>query len=250
MEWHKPLYIENAQIILPNEEENKAGLAIIREINAKNKDIESIKCDLTLEGSQGGFATKLKGNLAYQKNTNFRLTAKSFVGKESDIGSNKTHFWFWGKRLKPPALHYALHTDLHKTRLKTPFNPLWMMESISLNQLNEKARIYKTENYWAIVESRISPLNKPVSKVTLIDPIKKTIIGHYLIDERGIVASTEITEFTKINNHYVPKTMEINWHIENAKMIWKLKNIEINTYIEPSRWVIPNMKSKINMGIN
>ena len=247
--WNQPLYIEGITII-PENIEQAEGVRIADEINARNAKINSLICEnLLMEAGQGGFVVKLRAKIYFEKPMSFRLICRNFWNKESDVGSNNEIFWFWSRRMDPPSLHWAKHEDLYKTRLKTPLNPMWMMESLGVKAINLKSVFYKTDSgYWACVENKLSPTNKPVTKITLLDPKNQTIIGQYLKDERGIVASSEIREFTKTQDHIIPKVVVMTWHTENVKVIWRLRDAEVNKHIDGSKFVMPDMKNKINMG--
>ncbi len=74
----------------------------------------------------------VKSSISYEKSLNFRMINSSFFGKEVDVGSNEKEFWFWSKRMKPPALFHTIHDNLKNTNLKTPFHPLWIKEIIEI----------------------------------------------------------------------------------------------------------------------
>ena len=145
-----------------------------------------------------------------------------------------------------PALYYARHEDLSKTMLKTPLNPSWLMESLSLNEIDmNQVEIVKVQNYWAILQPRNSSLGEKITIATLIDPQRDVIIGHYLYNaEDKLVASTEIKEF----NGDVPKKILIVWYDENVRMEWDIIDPQINVDIDKNYWQLPMMKNKINMG--
>lgn len=243
-----PLIINQSPIVSPLPQEKTEGELLIERINSKNSQIHNISYDLDIESQQNGrLVIHLKGFLAYEKSRCFRQKTSSIFGEESDIGSNDQLFWFWSKRNKPPALHYAVHEDLYKTRLKTPFNPAWMMECLGINEINLQGGLMRTETHWVVVEKSISPSCQIVTKMTAIDPATERITGHYLFDPMGqIEASTEILEF----ENDIPKKILIIWHKENIKMLWTVKNVKVNTQLNPDLWEMPNMSYKIDMGKN
>lgn len=243
-----PLIIDQP-IVAPLPQEKSEGELLIDRINAINSKIHNISCDLDIESQQNDrFVIHLRGFLAYEKLNRFRQKTTSIFGEESDIGSNDQMFWFWSKRHKPPALHYAVHEDLYKTRLKTPFHPAWMMESLGINEIELKGGLMRTDTHWVVVEKRISPSCQLVTKMTAIDPATERITGHYLFGPAGeLEASTEILEF---DENGIPKKVVIIWHKENIKMLWTIINAQINTQLNPELWVMPDMPRKINMGDN
>ena len=125
---------------------------------------------------------------------------------------------------------------------------MWIMESLSLGRVNEKAILRKTDKYWVLTERRVNTMGKLVSKMTLIDPKEEHIIGHYLFEQGQMIASTEIKEWMTTGGISVPKKFVIIWHDENIKLLWNFVNIKVNTHINPQKWEMPDMSYKIDMG--
>jgi len=217
----------------------------------ENEEIKSFSCEDVRILIKSNIVAKLKGKIYYEKQKNFRMTYKSIFGLESDIGSNDSHFWFWSKRMKPRSVYYAVHEDLHRTRLKTPFNPLWIMESLSLGAIDTKnIRTAEDKNNNLIVlQDRISITGEKVTKSTLIDQKNKRVIGHYVMRLDGtLIASTEIIEFKEIDGISVPTKILIIWHDENVTMEWELSKSKVNQYISDEKWEMPSYDEKVNMG--
>jgi hypothetical protein len=214
---------------------------ILEKINLENSKIKSFSCS-DIEISIDNLPFRLQSFLIYKKNLNFRMIVQSFVGKELDMGSNKNHFWFWSKRMKPPGLYYAEHKDLYKTRLRTPFSPQWIIESLGFEEI-KKAKISKSGKHLIIEENYLNAMNANIIKKTLVNIESRTIIGHYLYEGDVLVASSETIEYT--NN--MPHKIRIIWHEENIGMTLKLKNSNINGNFNDSYWSMPNYRNKINM---
>ena len=105
---------------------------IIEAINLKNSKIKTFYCDDIKIKAIKKLTVNLKGKIYFEKDKNFRMFTSSILGKESDIGSNDNQFWFWSRKMNPPALHYAKYEDIYKTRLKTPFHPIWTIECLGI----------------------------------------------------------------------------------------------------------------------
>lgn len=218
----------------------------VKRINEKNSKITSIIADKVKILVWHDFGVVVNGKIAMKKDRFFRLKVSGYRGPEMDIGSNDKVFWFWSRSMPNPALYYAKHEDLRKTMLKTPLNPSWLMESLSLNEISmENVEIIRVNNYWAILQSRNSALGEKIVIATLLDPQRDVIIGHYLYNEQNnLVASAEIKEF----DGDIPKKILIVWYDENVRMEWDIINPQINTSIDNSYWQLPYMRNKINMG--
>jgi|FreactcultureFD7_1027221.scaffolds.fasta_scaffold07027_4 hypothetical protein len=220
---------------------------LISRINQKSSEIQSLYLEnMSIKFQQNFISFKANGEIAMLKDKNFRLKISSNItGKEMDIGSNDELFWFWSKRMNPPYLHYANHKDLHKTMLRTALNPNWMMESLNVQEIKkENIMVAYFKNFYVIIQNRISANSEKVTLVLLLDPQKETIVGRYLYDANGkMIASTEYENGTGI----VPNKIFIQWYEENIFLTWDLSKIKINLGINPSYWIMPNMKNSVNM---
>lgn len=215
---------------------------IIEEINAKNSQILSLFCEEVAVRVHG---INSKARIAYEKDKHFRMTCWSILGQEADIGSNDKEFWFWSKRLRPKGFYYAEHANLQRTRLKTPFIPLWIMESLSVGTLTANYTTLVQGNKLLLSEPRINALGQPITKVTAIDIKRKLIIGHYCYDKNGkLEVSSEVVEFTPQD---IPKRIQIQWLEEDLTMTLEFKNPETNVHLDARLWELPNAKMKIQL---
>jgi hypothetical protein len=221
---------------------------IIKTINDKNAKIKSIYvADMPIRLQQGRVTAKVSGELAMEKDKNFRLkVTHKITGKEMDIGSNNQYFWFWSKRMTPPSLHYAKHEDLNKTMLRTALNPNWMMESLSVGNIStDNIEVAKFKGFWAVIQARTGNMGEPVTVMTLIDPTQKVVVGRYLYNQNGrMIASTEYQDFSGS----VPRKILIIWYEEAIILDWDLSGSQINVGISPAFWAMPDMRNKIDMG--
>lgn len=227
--------------------------SLVKTINERNNKILNVFVEnMTIKVKQN-ISITVHGRLVMQKDKLFRLNVwHELFGKEMDIGSNENTFWFWSKRMKNPALYYSKHENLNKTMLKTPLNPMWLIESLNMGAINiENIEIAKFKKFWAIIQPRKSALGESVTVVTLIDPQKNVVVGRYLYNNIGkLVASAETSDFNQEpkTGILLPKKIFIIWYEENIEMEWHLHNPKINTEINPSYWMMPNFKNKINIG--
>lgn len=227
----------------------KGDRDLITEINQRNSGIRTFMCREIRVSSP---PIHLRGSLAYEKSRRFRCTLWSILGTELYLGSNDQQFWFWGKRLNPPALYHAKHEDLMKTRLKTPFNPYWMMEILGVDRIDTtNAAIVRNAKHLAVCQPRISTLGEKIVKITLIDPQRKLIIGHYIWKDGKIVVSAEITEFQSENGHIIPKRINFIWDEEDkATAQWEFVHPVVNASLSGESWKMPRMNRTIDMGVN
>lgn len=222
---------------------------VIDAINNRNRAIRSFYCDeLNANVQQDGRnrAAKLNGMLAYEKDRKFRLRLNSIVGNELDVGSDGSVFWFWSNRMKPSALYWARFEDLHKTRLKSPFNPHWLSGCLGFDEIEYgNAVIDQSNGKMRVIKSTTNAQNQSVKVVTIIDPNHQRVTGYGLYDANdSLVASAEVQEFY---NGYVPRRITFVWHKENAQMIWTFSNPRVNVGINTGNWAMPNYKPVVNM---
>jgi len=215
----------------------------IESINKKNESINSIiVADMPIRLRSSGFTFKLTGNLAFQKEKNFRLKiTHRLTGKEMDLGSNQNIFWFWSKRIDPPALYFSKHENIHRTNLKSALNPILMIESLNLNKIQIKTinNSKINEKYLIIYEERISPTNESLDLSTYIDISSNQVICKLLSykDGRKIVTT-----------NYRENKILYEYHEENTTMEWDLTNAKINPNIPSSYWDMPTMTKTIDIG--
>ena len=223
--------------------------AVANAVNRKNRQVATLVCediDIRISGNQ---FVRLSAKLHLQKDRYFRMITRSLFGKESDVGSNDQNFWFWSRRMNPPALHYADYKDILKTRLKTPFNPVWIMQTLGVHEISlNNGTAFKRGKYWELRKTTRSAVGKRVVKVSVIDPDKLCVVGHYIYENDEIIASAEVYEHVLDKGIYLPKKMLVTWYKEKISLVWTFNNPQINIPIDSTLWVMPQMKQTINMG--
>lgn len=224
---------------------------LVSKVNQHNSNVRTFECkdvDISIKNKQ---LIKVNAVIRYEKDKLLRMLVSSFLGKELDIGSNESIFWFWSRRMNPPALYFAHYEDLSITGLKTPFHPIWMKSTLGFDNVDiNLAFARKRGENWEIISSTHNLRGSPVVRVTIIDPNKLSIIGHYIYEHGNIVVSSEVYEHILIGSHYVPKKMVIKWYEEDITMRWTLNDPKINTIIPSASWVMPQYHRTIDMSNN
>jgi hypothetical protein len=238
----KPIYLNdknNIQYVIVH-----PAIPIIEKINENNSKIKNVSTEADIKLKMK-ININLSATLSYEKDKKFNIVVNSATGKEMIIGSNDEFFWYWSKRDNPVALNYSKHEDLTKAKLKTPLHPTWLIECLNFEKINtEKTTIAKFNNFYVVLEERNSASNEKVTKITLIDPEKERIIGHYLYNSKDkLVASAEISAFVENK----PTSYLIIWYEEGIIMEWKLKNTKYNQEIKKETWDMPNITPKIDI---
>jgi hypothetical protein len=200
-------------------------------VNKRNLQIKNFSCDLKATVQMPGKRpAKLNGFLVYEKERKFRLGLDSFLGPELDIGSDGNQFWFWLARMKNPGLYWSTYDNLYRSKLKTPFNPLWLSHCLSIDQIDyNDVSTDKTENKLRIIKNTVNAKKEPITVVTYVDLNSYLITGHGMYENKTLVASSEINEF----NNNLPAKISFIWHKENASMIWYFSKHQRQYYNKP-----------------
>jgi hypothetical protein len=226
----------------------QVAIDCINSVNKKNDKIRNIIYENIELCVAEKIVVRVRGFLAFEKDKKLRLVTSSFSGKEIDIGSNDDYFWFWSRRMKPPALYYASQGNITNTRLKTPFHPVWLMETLSIGKVDLlETNIVRQGKYWAVTQPRTSILGSSIIKITMIDPEKLTIVGHYIYESGRLVVSTEIIDFYPIQNYWFPKKVRTIWLEEGVRVDWSLGPPQINKTINSNLWKKPQMQIELDM---
>jgi hypothetical protein len=219
---------------------------LVKEIDLRNDDVRSMSCDHVSVKIWGrGSRVKLSGSMYYEKPKNFRFRLKSIVGAELDIGSNKDQFWYWSKRDRSPGLHFAAHEDLPKCRMKTPFTPMWMIESLCLGTIKtEGVKVVKRGPKWLISESLKDSLNRPIIKTTYVNSTTRQIDGYTVRNADGnLQCLGEVLDW----NQDLPSQILYVWGEENVSVLLDFSKPVANQPPSTSLWTIPEIQPKIDM---
>lgn len=220
--------------------------AVLQLVNKNNNQIRSFSCDdVEIKIWERGHRFKLKGAMYYEKTMNFHLYINSIFGKEADIGSNQKTFWYWSKRDRHSALYWATHEDYAKTRLKTPFNPVFLKAALGMDALSsEDVRITESHKDLMATYLRQNATGQKVLYSVIINKGTNQIDGYFLSDLGGkTLAVCEIQE----RDGNLPTKILFTWNEESKVMLLTFKNPAINAPISPEHWSLPMITPQVNM---
>lgn len=221
---------------------------LVKRVNERNAKIASLSCeeaDVRI-WQGGGMRVRLDAKVFYQKPNNFRMLISSVLGKEVDIGSNDQIFWYWSRRSRPQALFWAKYEDFHSTRLKTPFNPVFLRESFGVDVIDiKKSKFAENEKgILALSESKNS-MGKPIRKYIFVNKKSELIDGFLVSYEDGTKsASSEVLEYGENN---LPKKILFTYYEENKVVYIELDNIKANIALSDNLWVKPNIAPQVDL---
>lgn len=225
--------------------ENKFIHPTLDSINEVNKKIVSFFCDdLEVKIWENGHRFKLNGKIFYEKPNNFNMGVNSIFGKELELGANDNVFWYWSRRDRNPGLYWSSYEDFNKTRLKTPFNPMFMKSTLGLEIIDYKnASIKENEKDIMITYERLDSMNRPIFFSIFVKKENPSIDGFLVTSKDG----ANLVECFIERKNNLPVKIHYNWHEENRMMTMYFSNPKVNTNINSSLFVIPQIKPKTNM---
>jgi hypothetical protein len=224
------------------------GALLIRYINQQQFRVRSLTATVHIQATKE-LTIRLSGQLAYQESKCFRLRTESRFGLELDLGSNADVFWFWSKRMRPPALYYATHDNYLKTPLKAPFDPLWMMRCLNFAPIdNQNIKVRESRGQVVVRSMCVNNLGQLIQEATVIDPLRKLVVGHYLCNEENqVIASAEVKEFQEVGGLVLPSKIKFSWYEERTSMNWDITDVRVNGFVRTDYFRLPSMGHMIDM---
>lgn len=228
-----PLYQSEMYTPLPPIQQSSNVSDYLAGVNKRAAAIQDFNCSLNAKVYRR-LTINLTGGIVFDKPLQSSIYMDSRFGREVLVGSNTDEFWFYSKRMDSPALYYAKHSDLYKTRLKAPFHPMWMMQGLGLEPItfSSTPKFEKDGKYVRAVAEERGPNGRYVRRVVLIDPEKEVVRGNYLYDEGNkLLASIEINNYVTVSGLLVPQKMRMVWvnNDDKSVMDMELTDLKVNT---------------------
>lgn len=221
-------------------------LLVIDKINKFNNSIIFFECEkLEVKIWENLFKLKLNGSLQYQKTNFFRLELNSIFGKELDLGSNESIFWYWSKRDIRPGVYWAYYGDFNKTRLKNPFNPMFVRATLGFEEIKiNDALFFKNKDNYILSYKRLNSSGEKIIFSIIINKTNKQVDGFVISNENGKnLAACEIKE----RQDNFPTKILYKWNEENKIMSINIKKYCVNKKINEKKFHMPNLGEKINL---
>lgn len=219
---------------------------VVREINTRNEAVRGLACEhMDVRVWEGGRRLRLTGKLYSEKPRHFRMEIHSVVGLEVDIGSNDQEFWYWSRRDPHPGVHYAKHEDYQKTRLKTPFDPVLLRNTLGIERLPpDCASVKETDDEVQLTYERTNAQGEPVLFSALVHKQRKEVEGYIISGRDGkILASCEI----QASSGQIPTRILYSWYAEGKVVLFELNRTRLNPSFPRDCWVMPNRGPQTNM---
>jgi len=224
----------------------KVDTKVIDQINASNAKVKSFTADVETVIKRRMVVYTLSGKLSCEKDKNLRITNHMVVNGKfmSDMGSNGSYFWFYARRVDPNNMFYAKYADLNKTNLKDSLNPLWLIESLNMIQVDTKNTTVQMQGDKLVVfQVKTSTRKKQMIKAIVIDPKQPTVVANYLYNaNKKLVTSADIESFYTTNNGLlIPKVIKGRWNDEDVYITWTFRNFKFNVKIDSNVFKMPNL---------
>ncbi len=237
----KPIIIDVSKIVeLPKDTNNE----IKASLNTHLEQVSSVCGNVSVTAWKGGRKTNLTGKIYCSEEDGFRMMLTSFLGKELDLGRNKKKLWYWSKRDKDPGLHWAFIEEFSKTRLKTPFNPIFIQSTFGIEQIGEQSEVRVNGNEVIVQRQEKNGRGENVLHILIYDLSEKRLMRSMLLDSNN----RKIAE-SKIEKYYgrVPQTIRYEWCEENAGMIVSFTYLEENRKMPATIFEMPEISPSHNM---
>lgn len=228
--------------------------SVVERINANNAKIKSLVMDIENVMQKRNMTFTAHGRIFYEKDKNLRMTATQDVSGQQacDIGSNDGYFWFWVRKLDPRTMYFSAYKDLYRTGLRDSLHPLWLIESLSIGQVDiGSSKVYNSGGYAVAVRNAKNPRGEPCLRMTYCDPAKPAIAGHRVYDSNQQILSTvEVQDWFSTNAKvYIPRVIVVGWKTEGIRVTQTFSNLKVNVPIPADTWKMPRMEVQVvNMG--
>ena len=241
---------------LPSLVDNMSAEELLAQHNANAEKVFSIEAQPSMTVTTNGRQSPgLSSHLALERPKNLKLQLDSMGGKEADLGSNDSEFWFWVKRNDARTVFFCNYDENGDSPLTSSMQPDWIIEAMGLRAIPTdeiaKMTVKKGDNPGEAVlsmrqttpqgmdvvrEMVISETTKQVRAYRLMSADKKQLLADATIDEYGYYNLPATGSSDAGGTVYLPKRMRLNWIQERISLDVQMKrDVKINSKIDAKR---------------
>ncbi|MBS0209670.1 MAG: hypothetical protein JSS27_12030 [Planctomycetes bacterium] len=190
----------------------------------------------------------LRANLNWQRARNLRLRAEtSLSGPELDVGSNDQIFWFWVRRMDPPAVLFCRHEQYFQSAAPRmlPVQPDWIPEALGLVVFEPDAQhtgpFPTADGKLEIRTARQGPQGVQ-TKVTVVDASTGWVLQQNLYDGGGrLIASSTTSQHERdpSSGAVLPRRVEISVPSHQFSMRLDLRTVQVNVPVANQLFDLP-----------
>jgi hypothetical protein len=211
--------------------------------NARSRSIQTFSSDANFYVTEHGIRFKLTGSVQYEKPNHFRMRIRSVFGEELDMGSNDQVFWYWSRKDPRPGLYFAYHEDYLKTRLKTPFDPVFLRESLGLDEIKPQQVLQDGKDILVVCPPKMNSSGKIVTRWISLNGTTNYV-------EHIVVLDSDSKKLAACSLEYTGLTLKricYDWFEESRSMVVEFKSPKYNLNLDGQFWQLPNYQPRINM---
>lgn len=161
---------------------------VIQVVNTNTSRVQSVYTERAT--ISGPLMLSLRAKVALERPRRLHLWADTMMtGPEVDLGSNDEMFWFWAKRMPPPAVFFCRHDQfaLSAARNLLPVEPEWLFDAFGLTTFDPNVQHHGPTLVGGRlrIDSPLETVNGPMSKVTFLDESQGWILAQHLYDSQS-----------------------------------------------------------------
>lgn len=208
---------------------------VIRTVNENTAKVQSLAS--TDASVHVPLTPALRANVAWERSRHLRLRAETTLsGPELDVGSNDQVFWFWVRRMEPPAVLFCKHEEYFQSAAPRilPVQPDWIPEAMGLTVFEPEAQHsgpYPVRDGQLEVRSVRQGPQGSQTKVTVVDASSGWVLQQHLYDSRGQLIASSLTsqhERDPATGATLPRRIEIQVPAHQFTMRLELRSLQIN----------------------
>jgi hypothetical protein len=207
-------------------------LGVVEELN------QSARAIRTLSGKARFIIKRLRplkiwADYHFENPSRSRVSLRSLIGREADMGSDDQHYWFWLKRKDPSRIYQGPYAQSFRAGFT---DPVWLKEAIVLQSFDlRQAKLGKQGDLLVVSRSQAG-----LTRFTVIDASQRLVIGQYLYDaDHQLTAFLDIQDHVRVGPHILPRVLNGGWPRDQVYVHLTLDDQQVNAPIAEDQWEKP-----------
>ena len=222
---------------------------LVEFLNGKTDGLNKWRCMNTLVHVRSRdlpFPQKLKGQLACEAPSQFRLVCDNTVG-HADLGANDEICWAYIKPGESIVMQWRHEDSELLQQLPTGIprlEPEWLMTILGVQPLDasqyslQNAPVGSREVWLAAIEDALDGTS--LRRVIKVDTVRGVVRRHALYDKfNEPLLIADLSDYKACGGHELPHTVQIEFPATETQMTLKFTNIETECVIPEALWQPP-----------